>query len=364
MINLIRRASSVLSVHCSGCTSFVISLEEAELWNSYVFKAFQSDFYHTHSYHKLDAGGSAGLFVTEDKDSGSFIALPFILRNIPGSTYLDSTSVYGYPGPISSVAMADLPDSLVCAFRHQFVDYLNEIGVVSFITRLHPIIDQTRVTTGLGETIELNSTVAMDLRKTPEMQFRDYRDSIQAKVKQQRKKGKFLIRCAESKQEIDEFVDIYTETMSRVHATDYYFFTREYFHRLLNAPDIKAFLLLAFCENEIAAGVILTVSKDIMQAHLVATSNKYYSDAPMKLLFDEARLFANSLGGVSFFHLGGGYGGKENDSLFFFKSSFSSLTFTYRMWTLILNRERYDELVQANMLNRELKENYFPLYRG
>jgi hypothetical protein len=364
MISIIKTASNALSINNSDCNSFVISLGEEDLWNSYIFKAYQYDFYHTHSYHKLDAGGSAALFVTENISSGDYIALPFILRRIPGSTYLDSTSVYGYPGPISNIAMAELPNGLVCEFRRQFVDYLNEMGVVSFITRLHPIIDQSRITTGLGETIELNSTVAMDLRKTPDLQFRDYRDSIQVKVKQQRKKGKFLVRCAESKQEIDEFVDIYTETMSRVNAKDYYFFSRDYFHSLLNAPDIKAYLLLAFSGNEIAAGIILTVSKDIMQAHLVATSNKFYNDAPMKLLFDEARLLANSIGGISYLHLGGGYGGKENDSLFFFKSSFSSLTFTYKVWTLILNQKRYDELVQANKLERELTENYFPLYRG
>src|SRR5690606_23651256 len=112
--------------------------------------------------------------------------------------------------------------------------------------------------------------------------------------------------------EIDAFADIYRETMRRVDANSYYFFSNEYFHRFLSASDYKNFLLLAYKEDEITAGAIFTATKTVMQYHLAGTREKFIQEAPMKLVLDEARMLGNEYR-LQFLHLGGGVGGSDTD---------------------------------------------------
>ncbi len=64
--------------------------------------------------------------------------------------------------------------------------------------------------------------------------------------------------------------------------------------------------------------------------------------------------------GMSFFNLGGGLGGKYNDSLFKFKSSFSKDFKDFKLWNLIVNQKRYDELVEKRNI---AETSFFPKYR-
>jgi lipid II:glycine glycyltransferase (peptidoglycan interpeptide bridge formation enzyme) len=151
--------------------------------------------------------------------------------------------------------------------------------------------------------------------------------------------------------------------MKRVNAVEHYFFSREYFHRFLAAEDFTAFLLLAYREDQLTAGAVFTVTNNIMQYHLAGTKEQYMKATPMKLVLDEARLLGTKMG-LRFLHLGGGVGGSNDDSLYRFKSGFSDIYFTYKVWRVIVDDIKYKELVAINLRERKLNTNYFPLYRG
>jgi hypothetical protein len=339
----------------------IINLEDQKKWNEIILRSDFYDFYHCNSYNNLERTGQNFLFVVED-DHGDFVALPLIKREIEGTDYFDCTSVYGYAGPISSKKYSKLPMELIEVFQKKLLSYLRDENFVSAFSRLHPIADQSKLLDGIGEILQLNKTVAIDLTISVDEQRRKYRKSNKSEINQLRNKG-FIVKQANTEEELDSFISIYTETMHRVSASKNYFFDEEYFYKFFQAKDFSPLLLLAYKEDEIAAGAIFTTAKNVMQYHLAGTKEYFMKQTPMKLILDEARLLGNQLG-QKYLHLGGGVGGKDEDPLYRFKSGFSDLNFVYKVWRLIVDENKYKELIRLKSANRELDSKFFPLYRG
>ncbi|HEY1008837.1 MAG TPA: GNAT family N-acetyltransferase, partial [Daejeonella sp.] len=291
----------------------------------------------------------------------NFIALPLLKRKIEGTEYFDCTSVYGYAGPISNVPFSELEDRMIAEFAVAFESFLLSEKIVSVFSRLHPLLNQDILLKRLGGLHTTGKTVAIDLTGPYELQVQNYRRAIRMKINQLRRKG-FVVREANCSSELRSFVKIYIQNMIKVNASESYFFDEDYFKNLLNAEDFDSKLLLAYYNNEITSGLILTCSDNIMQTHLAATSNDFLHDAPMKLLFDEATIVGRRLD-MKYLHLGGGVGGKE-DSLFVFKSGFSNLFFDFKTWRYIANEPVYNQLVEERCKNKEFEHVIFPLYRS
>ena len=340
----------------------IVSVSDENEWNNIITKCVYYDFYHCNSYNYLDKSGTPFLFVAESENE--FIVLPLIKRPIENTGYFDCTSVWGYPGPVASKLPEELPDDFINYFQQQLQQYLYENNIITAFSRMHTIIPQEIYFKNFGNIIHLNKTVAIDMSLPLDIQKQQYRKTNKSEINQLRRKG-YTIKKADTEEEINAFVDIYTETMQRVNADEYYFdsFDKNYFHDLLSAHDFQPNLLLAYKENEITAGGVFMATKHFIQYHVAGTKKEYIKDTPMKLIIDEARLLASQLQ-VKYLHLGGGVGGSDTDSLFWFKSGFSDLTFTYKIWQLIVNNEVYNKLVDIKSNIKILNQNYFPLYRG
>jgi len=120
-------------------------------------------------------------------------------------------------------------------------------------------------------------------------------------------------------------------------------------------------------DDELVCGGLFSLCNGIVQAWLTATEEEYLKVAPMKLLFDEVRIWANEVG-ANCFHLGGGLGA-EQDSLFRFKAGFSNTLHKFSVWQIISMRNEYQEISRIKTSwdkeqNREpVKGHYFPIYR-
>lgn len=340
----------------------VISVWDKQEWNKFVTQAVFYDFYHCNAYHSLDKRGEPFLFVAED--NGDFIAFPLIRREIADTGYFDCTSVWGYPGPVSSRLPHELSPDLIRFFRCELHRYMACNKIIAAFSRLHPIIQQQPLLSDLGAVVVLNKTVAIDLMLPPEVQRQQYRKSNKSEINQLRKRG-YTVKRAATPAEIDAFFDIYIETMQRVNADAFYFdcFDLDYFHKLLRLEDARPNLLLACKDGEIIAGGVFIATKKFMQYHVAGTKAQHMKDTPMKLIVDEARLLANQMQ-LHYLHLGGGVNGTDEDSLFRFKAGFSDLTFHYKVWKYIVDEDVYYNLVMNKAKERELNSNYFPAYRG
>lgn len=338
----------------------IISVNDP-VWDALLTRCRDYDFYHTRSYHLLETrnnGYEAVLFVSHLDDS--YMALPLVIRSIPQTPYFDCTSVYGYCGPVSTIATDAGAGPLIRQFQKDLRGFFREKNIIAAFSRLHPLINTKAVFNDFGIIRDVNKTVAIDLGIAPDAQRQQYRKSNKSELNQLRKRKGYSVKKAETEAEITTFVSIYTDTMQRVDAAPYYFFEKDYFRLMLNNFSYQTELLLAIKDGQIAAGAIFTITNNIMQYHLAGTAAPYIYDTPMKLILDEARLRANELA-LDFLHLGGGVGGSDEDSLFRFKSGFSKQFFQFSTWQHIINESVYRELAEINGVK---DHDYFPLYRA
>lgn len=339
----------------------IILSSDKDNWNEVVFRSVNYDFYHCNSYYQLDdTTEQAFLFVIEDNEN--FIAIPLVKRIIETTDYFDCTSAYGYPGPISNCNTDEISSDLIIEFQKQFISYCFNNKIVTVFSRLHPIFDQTPILKGIGAIVSLNATIAIDLNLEPKEQTQQYRKSNKSEISQLNRKG-FTVRKATNSEQLLEFINIYNATMERLNAADSYFFSQAYFEKMLQTEDYTCNLLLAYYNEEIAAGAIFNCSNRIMQYHLAATKEAYYKYAPMKLVIDTARIIGNSYN-MRYLHLGGGVNGSNDDSLYKFKAGFSNTIFNYSIWKMVIDEEIYNKLTQERQKIAEVKANYFPLYRA
>lgn len=334
---------------------FEIIENNSKRWSQIIKQANTYDFHHTAYFHRIDTDFESKLLFFSDGDN--FITLPIVIRPIEGTDYFDITSVYGYAGPVFKLNEGYDFSNLKNFFITKFTEFCKFKNIVSVFSRLHPLIEQDIAIESLGQIVNLNKTVEIDLTKTPEEQRKEYRKSLKSELNQLRRK-EIEVRVANTKEEIDAFITIYYETMDRVKATSNYYFSREYFYEFLNNEDFDAKLLIAVKENKIIAGAIFTLTDTIMQYHLAGTTEEYIRETPMKLILDEARLIGNDSSALSF-HLGGGVGGSDEDSLFRFKSGFSKNFKQFSVWKYIVNQQVYNELSKEKN-----QTSFFPLYRS
>ena len=315
-------------------------------WNACLKRTSIYDIYHTCLYHNLDVSEDARLLVFEENDQ--IIALPLIFRDVPGTDWRDVTSVYGYAGWIYSQ-----PEFPSCVFD-LLKEYMESQRVVSVFSRLHPLIPYSDYFE-VGKVVSLNTTTGIDMNLSPEGQFAAYKESVRRSISKSRKSG-LSVRCAENQDDLYAFIRVYYDAMNRLNASSVYFFSEAYFEKMWNSKEFSTFILLAELDGNIAGAAMFTVCNGIMQYHLGGVVDSYIHLSPLKILIDEARNIAVSHR-CRFFHLGGGYGG-QNDQLFIFKSRMTSVRYTFKTLQWIVNPDTYSLLSE----NKE-DSDFFPLYR-
>lgn len=340
----------------------IIELDNPK-WDDYINSCYIYDFHHTSCFHKIEVKSKekAKLFIVKTKQE--LIALPLIIKKIPLTNYYDATSVYGYCGPLASQSFEKLSKKLILYFKKEFIKYCNQNNIISVFSRLHPLVSYNNFFSDFGECKDLNKTIIIDLKLPLDEQRKGYRKSNKSEINQLVKKKGYVVEniSPHDDKQINEFVNIYHETMKRVNAKEYYFFDFNYFKKLLNNLCFKCHLLVAIKDNNMAAGAIFTETKSIMQYHLAGTKQEYIKDTSMKLIIDKARLLGNK-NKLHYLHLGGGVDGEDEDSLFRFKAGFSKQFCQFSVWNMIVNQQAYHSLVKEK--GNIKANNFFPLYRA
>jgi hypothetical protein len=319
----------------------ILTIRDKQEWVSYVHNAAEYDFYHTWHYHSLETNGQPLLFIYEDKEA--FIAFPLLKRSIPESVHYDLCCVYGYSGPFSNKKMEELDDSLMECFKAAFLNFLSDENYISVFSRMHPFYKQHTLLEKFGGVYENGLTVALDLSISIEEQRAKYSQGTRDAIRCAWKKG-FQVKEGKGPEAIALFKDIYTESMQRLGASEYYLFNDDYFNNLLNTDEYNAKIIMVYNGDEVMTSSIITLTNGIIQAHLLGTRNQYLSYSPTKVLVDEVTLLGRRLG-MRYFNLGGGVGFKQ-DKLFEWKAAFSKLHLDYKSWRFIANPTIYQELLE------------------
>jgi len=343
----------------------ILTTDDSDRWNKVLSKV-KHDFYHLPSYHKLaEIMGEGKAMMIVYKEDDYIICYPFLLREIKevgnvkiNGDFKDISSVYGYAGPLKS---GKIPVDI----KRKFIQYLNEFllnnNVVTLFSRLHPLLEQTDLIFELGEITEVGPTISIDLTQSLEVQRKNYARSYKYQINRLIRNG-YHVKESTDDFYWNEFIRIYYKTMDRVNAAEYYYFEKSYFDFMKNNMNDVVKLFVCIVNDKVVSGGIFSLCNKIIQYHLGGSDPEYLKYSPIKLIFDEVRLWGNKMG-AEIFHLGGGVGGRR-DSLFKFKLGFSKNQHTFRIWKYIANLEVYNELKKIALNFNDLNEDtFFPIYR-
>jgi hypothetical protein len=323
------------------------------------------DVYHLPEYSQVAARHECGTPVAFYAEHGSQqLLIPLLVRDIPRSNgaaaWKDVTSPYGYPGPLATE-----PDNYGALWSclEAFAPVATRHRIVSGFLRLHPILGiSADLFAPHARVVRHGEIVYFDLRRSLPELAADMRTNHKRNIRALEKAG-FNCRIDDWTR-YQEFGPIYRDTMTRVAAEQFYFFSDEYF------VDLQQMLggRLHFCtvvapDGALAAAGLFTAVNAIVEYHLGATAADFLGMAPSKLMFETAIRWSHGKGeGV--LNLGGGVGA-GGGSLFEFKAGFGGLRAAYHTVRMVFDQQVYDELTYAGpRASAETSaDGYFPAYR-
>jgi len=344
----------------------LIPIDNIQEWNNAIKSCGIYDTYHLAEYHKLaqmQGEGEPWLF---NYSLGNYNAvLPFLRRPLSEINGLedfyqyDCTSVYGYPGALSSINSKDPnADEFKFRFQRALKQVLRELSVVAFFTRQNPLINTSWLFSGCAEIVSLSLTVAINLKLHEDEQMKGMTKGHRYDIRKASRQG-VIAREVPFFEYLDIFISIYNETMARTGAHYYYIFSKEYYTQLKESLGNSVKLYIAELKDKIIAASIFLLSEKIVQYHLSGARSEYFSFSGTKVIINEVRKWAKARG-FSWLHLGGGVGSKE-DTLFRFKAGFSKYRPQFNIIKWII-----DPVIYRKAVNRKKSSNvsFFPAYRS
>jgi Acetyltransferase (GNAT) domain len=345
------------------------------------------DFYHLPGYLALEAArinGVAEAIII--KDGSSIFFLPYIIRNcdalignmqaVNGDRIYDIVSPYGYPGML--VGESGQNTQFMTTALNTIYENWRQRNICSAFLRLHPLLNSyiDPAISDRYDSVDRNApyerlnprgeVVICDLSEDLAAIWRQIRSNHRTKINKAQRAG-VTARMVPIDEYLDIFIDIYTETMHRVNAIGTYFFTKDYFHKLVEALGEGIWLCIVEADGEVIAASLITEFSGIVQYHLGGTRTRSLPQSPTTIAFDYVIRWAKERNN-RYLNLGGGLG-SDRDSLYHFKAGFSKHTKSFATMEVIINRDLYDRLTQlraesAGMTTSELNNSsFFPIYR-
>ncbi|MCL2623694.1 MAG: GNAT family N-acetyltransferase [Planctomycetaceae bacterium] len=293
----------------------------------------------------------------------SFIVRPIMIDD-QETKHFDCITPYGYGGPIITEWKPGHQYQLTQAYNHEFSNYCKKNDIITEFVRFHPLLNNVEYCKEIYDVAFNRRTVAIDLTLDDLM-----KDSFSQKCRNTIKKA---IKNAVKVQfdfegtTIKDFHRLYTLTMQKNAAPNYYFFTEEFFIETMRVLNGKIFILNALYNGEIVSSAMFMHHHDFMHYHFSATHPDYYKLACNNLIISEAARWGKDHG-KRLFHLGGGFTTADDDPLLLFKKSFAKNGLReFWIGRHIHNHDIYRKLVELAQKNKDepLRSDYFPLYRA
>jgi hypothetical protein len=271
--------------------------------------------------------------------AGAELAVPLLVREIPGSERRDAISPYAYPGVGGSVAEPLDPSSL---------DW-SPTGLVSIFIRHR-----------LGAPPPLAGATARNVVQISDPALpRKSRMSDRQQIRKNLKAG-FEVSVTPgpdtSPAQRQAFLAAYTETMHRTKAAPRYFFDADYFDAILAAASTWLFLITE-PGGEVAAGSIAVRSDGMLHYYLSGTADAHLRGAPMKNILAAMTDFAWEMDLP--LNLGGGI--KPGDPLEEFKRGFANREERLYTSEIVADPEAYRALSEPV---GAAAGDFFPAYRA
>ena len=288
----------------------------------------------------------------------------FIKRLIPArlidSPYYDLVTPYGYGGPVITECKEDKKAELVQEFIAAFQEYCKENRVVSEFIRFHPVFGNAHDFKDCYEVIYKRNTIQTNLADSEDPILCEYSASCRRDIRQALKAGvEYSIILSPS--DLNDFKELYYQTMARNDADSVYYFDDSYFSKCIELFGNSLVVVEIKFQGKVIGMSLNFISGKIIHAHLTGTLKEFHHLAPAYVLQYALALWGKE-NGIDLIHHGGGRTGDPNDKLYLFKKKFGrNKELEYYYGRKIWNEEVYEKLCQAAGIKRETA--VFPAYR-
>lgn len=326
----------------------ILDLSQKQEWNDYLTKLplDQQDIYFTPEYYELyekNGDGKAQCFVFE-KD-GELALYPFLINSVNdlgyklNEEYFDIQGAYGYNGVVAS----NYKGSFRKVFYKQLKQFCKDSNIIAEFTRFSPILANHQFSKNFMDVFCDRKTAYLNL----EHSYKDvWETQYTSKNRNKIRKGRKSLYCkiSQDRTYLEGFKIIYNETMQKIGAESYYYFSNKYFDNLLFKQN-HIINVYDSSTEELQATMILMIHGDYAHYHLSGRARNCSNNAVNNFMLDEAIKFAIDRG-CKFFHFGGGTTDSEKDSLLKFKSDFSKEKAKFYIGKKIHNQRIYDEVIK------------------
>ena len=347
----------------------IINFSEKDKWKEIVK---DKEIYYQWEY--VDAfykNGDGEPFLIYAKNEDNYVFNVYLKRDIADdknfenkiekNKYFDIITPYGYGG-VDIIGEKD--DKLLQYFFNEFDKYCINNNIISEFVRLNPLSNNNEFYTNTNYQIErISKTVYIKLDNEEQI-WNDMESKCRNKIRKA-KNNEVIVKSGFNKEMYDEFIELYKETMNRDNATDYYYFTNEFFNSIYTQMNNNATIYTAYSNNKAINSLIAIYSGENAHYHLSGSLTECMNLGANNLSLYEAAIdLCNK--GYKKFHLGGGYGG-DNSPLLKFKKAFNkeSELLSFYIGKKIFNKEKYNELLNIRKKEKDFNanSNFFPEYR-
>lgn len=352
----------------------VISYSNTNKWKNRLEQINKKDIFYYDSYSRLYqpmGDGDPFLFFYEDV-RGNKICYPFLKRKLNLLPFLKEvklnddifdiiTPSYGYGGPIYDVADIDV----IRHFRKEFDEFCTDNNIITEFIRFHPLLQNHRHMQGLLNVSFDRETIYIDLKKSEEEIINNYHKNHYRNIKKASKNNlEFRVFKKEGAIKLaNEFYNLYKETMDKLNAAKYSYFSLDYLKNLLSDLNSQSMIGAVFFEGQIIGAILCLYEGGSLHYHLGCSKKEFLNLGGNVFLIHCTALWGKKEG-LHTFHLGSGH--IERDSLFQFKSRFNQDgAIPFYTGRKIHNLDMYDEMVSywEEYFGLKTTSDFFPAYR-
>lgn len=285
----------------------------------------------------------------------------YIRRKIPmlvdGKQYYDVTTAYGYGGPITR--QVSNMENLLKEYYETFHHYCKENNVVSEFIRFHLFENKEVRENYYGEVGTIGPHISRDLNQPMN---KNIHKSVRTSIRKAEKNG-LKLSFDTTDGGMEEFLEVYNETMNRRDANDFYYFDKEFFCKLHCDLDNHFVYTKAILDEKVISSFLILFGEKYAYAFLGGTLEEYFEYEPSTFLEYYTIKWLKDKG-LQYYTIGGGYDGR--DGIFKYKKKFDKEgVYPFHVGKKIHDKKIYDKLIKNRMLKEGFvsDSHFFPLYR-
>ncbi|MEL4429218.1 hypothetical protein [Shewanella mangrovisoli] len=319
-----------------------------------------NDIYFQDEYAKLYLNEDDRIYRFEYTKGEQWFRSLSIMRPIPNYLYpnysetlFDLETPYGYGGPITNSQDIDFINEAMQLYR---ADCVAKNIVCEFI-RFHPHNQLAAHANLFDFHLQERRVVSVNLRTEQHERWQGYSKTTRNIIRKCEKKLTF-----DENIHLDEFINIYQQTMDKNNADRFFYFPKKYFEKLHTHKNCQLLGIRAFDGELLSAGFFF-LSGPLAHYHLSANNLERQHENGNYYLLEQAFVLAKAAGCKSML-LGGGRTSSENDSLFQFKAKFSKDILPFYIAGLDFNSVQRKQLNDSWQVNHsDTKIQRFQKYR-